>query len=285
MYNSCLFVVEGGLGKSIIALSLLKPLKKKYQKVYVLVAYPDIFQYAGLVDGVFLFGSHIYNELILQDDVEVLWREPYNNNDFIKKRAHILEAWTNELDLKKEEIDYDFTFDNLPNDLLKETEKIKNDINGDYLIIQFTGGQSPINPQDKYIEVLKRNYPYPQELIDKLSEIYSSTTILNFSLPNENNYQKTIRLEAPYLYYVDLLKEAKAVICIDSSLQHISKVANKQAIVLWGETRPKHFGWKKHINLAKPVFNSAPYFKPLGQSPAIVEFAKPDEVINKLDLT
>ena len=83
------------------------------------------------------------------------------------------------------------------------TDHYKNDAkriagDDDFIVIQFSGGQPPAGfaPQNGYVSSdPTRNYhPYlAQKVVDQIKEKYEDLKILNFSLPNEPNYEQTIK--------------------------------------------------------------------------------------------
>jgi ADP-heptose:LPS heptosyltransferase len=80
-----------------------------------------------------------------------------------------------------------------------------------------------------------KNYPFREELY----ELLKGHEIIEI--------QKPIPLEDSIRY----IKEADAIICIDSYLQHLCWYVGKQAIVLWGQSDPEIFGHKENLNLLK----------------------------------
>lgn len=296
--KKCLINVDGGLGKHVMFTSILKEFKEKkgYDEIYVISSYFDVFKSCSVVTDAFppMQGT-LYQELVLDSDCDVYWKEPYSNQRFIKKECHLFDAWAEELgfQLSKPADEYCPSLDKIesefPNVLSMVKEKIK-DFNDNYILVQFNGGQSPLSPQvdengnqipynDKQ-EGIKRNYFKGQEIINSLKEKYPETTIIHFALPNEPSYENSVKLQLPYLAYRLLAKNAKAVITTDSSLQHLSTGVNNNITVIWGETRPEHFGYKVNQNIAATnVLNSQPYFKPLGVSPSIVKMPEPDIIV------
>lgn len=296
--KKCLINVDGGLGKHVMFTSILKEFKEKkgYDEIYVISSYFDVFKSCTAVTDAFppMQGT-LYQELVLDPDCDVYWKEPYSNQRFIKKECHLFDAWAEELgfQLSKPADEYCPSLDKIesefPNVLSMVKEKIK-DFNDNYILVQFNGGQSPLSPQvdesgnqipynDKQ-EGIKRNYFKGQEIINSLKEKYPETTIIHFALPNEPSYENSVKLQLPYLAYRLLAKNAKAVITTDSSLQHLSTGVNNNITVIWGETRPEHFGYKVNQNIAATnVLNSQPYFKPLGVSPSIVKMPEPDIIV------
>lgn len=296
--KKCLINVDGGLGKHVMFTAILKEFKEKksYDEIYVISSYFDVFKSCSVVTDAFppMQGT-LYQELVLDSDCDIYWKEPYSNQRFIKKECHLFDAWAEELGFKlsKQADEYVPNIDKIeeefPNVLFLVEDKIK-ELNDDFIIVQFNGGQSPLSPMvdekgnqvpynDKQ-ESIKRNYFKGQEIINSLKDKYPNTTIVHFALPNEPTYENSIKLQLPYLAYRLLAKNAKAVISTDSALQHLSTGVNNNVTVIWGETRPEHFGYKVNQNIAATkVLNSQPYFKPLGISPSIVKMPNPDIIV------
>lgn len=296
--KKCLINVEGGLGKNIMLTSILPELKKVggYDEMYVISPYHDVFKACSVVTDAFQPGlGTLYQELVLDPECDVLWKEPYSNQRFIKKQCHLFDAWMEEFGftLEGEGGDYTPIVDNITGvypALNKLAQEHMDKWNHNFCIVQFSGGQSPLGPQKDpqgnpvpYMnaqEAIKRNYPKGQQIIDRLRDKWPGATIVHFGLPNEPSYENAVKIEVPYLTYRLLAAEAKEIVCIDSSLQHLATGINNNVTVIWGETRPEHFGYNCNRNVAaKHVLNSQPYFKPLGVSPSIVRMPEPEEIV------
>lgn len=296
--KKCLINVEGGLGKNIMLTSILTELKAQggYDELYVISPYHDVFKACSAVTDAFQPGlGTLYQELVLDEDCDVLWREPYSNQKFIKKQCHLFEAWAEEFGIK---------LGNYADEYVPQLDKIESEYpqlrkiadekmaewNHNFCLVQFTGGQSPLSPMKDqngnplpYMnaqEAIKRNYAKGEQVVKLLKEKWPDTTVVHFGLPNEPSVEGAIKIEVPYLTYHLLAAEAKEIICIDSSLQHLATGVNDNVTVVWGETRPEHFGYSCNRNVAaKHVLNSQPYFKPLGVSPSIVRMPEPEELV------
>ena len=298
MSKKCLINVEGGLGKNIMLTSILKELKEKgaYDEVYVISPYHDVFKACSVVTDAFQPGlGTLYQELVLDPDCNVLWKEPYSNQTFIKKECHLFDAWAAEfgITLADKADTYVPCLDKVVEEypaLRQIADEKMNEWNHNFCLVQFTGGQSPLTPQvDQdgnpvpYMnaqEAIKRNYAKGEQVVQLLKEKWPGTTVVHFGLPNEPSVNGAIKIEVPYLTYRLLAEEAKEIICIDSSLQHLATGVNDNVTVIWGETRPEHFGYACNRNVAaKHVLNSQPYFKPLGVSPSIVRMPEPNELV------
>lgn len=289
----CFVMINGGTGKSIMATAMMPLLKKKYDEVYVCSPYYDIFKCCPYVDEAFQPGMpNLYRDLLCDDDVELLCREPYNNPRFIKKEIHLFEAWAEEWGIELERDPMEMHPILTKWDELQAVHRRYDDMRkgwGKFVLVQFCGGQSPLVPQQQagqyndHVEGLRRNYYKGQELVDLIKQEYPEHQIIHYALPNEPSYTKTIKVELPYLAYAKACEEADAIITIDSSLQHLAASTKTPRIVIWGETAPEHFGYASSVNLrCKGIKNTQPYFQPLGASPALVPFPEPEEVITAL---
>ncbi len=298
MSKKCLINVEGGLGKNVMLTSILSAFKKAkgYDEIYVISPYHDVFKACSAVTEAFppMQGT-IYQELVLDKNCDVYWKEPYSNQRFIKKQCHLHEAWAEELGFELDAAGNTYTplLDRIEEEfpaLQQAADKFLAE-HPKFCIVQFNGGQSPLGPMqdqngnpipyNEHAEPLKRNYFKGAQVVNRLKLKYGEDcTILHFALPNEPTIEGTIKVALPYLTYHLLAAHAKEIVCTDSSLQHLTTGACDNVTVIWGETRPEHFGYACNNNVcAKHVLNSQPYFKPLGVSPSIVRMPEPKEIV------
>lgn len=297
--RKCLINVDGGMGKNVMLTSIMPILKEKYGEIYVISPYFDIFKACSYVTDAFQPGiGALYQELVLDPECDVLWKEPYSNSKFIKKECHLFDSWLVEFGFAPKGTEWCMgqkpILDRIEQEfpiIAAKVDEIISSLGDNFSIVQFSGGHSPLesgvdqngNPIKYYDkdEPIKRNYFNGQQIVDKILEKDPETKILHFALKTENDYPGTQKLEIPYLAYHLLAARAKRIICTDSSLQHLSTGVCDNVTVIWGETRPEHFGYNCNKNIcAKNVINSQPYFKPLGVSPSIVRMPSPDDVIS-----
>lgn len=302
MGKRCLINVDGGLGKNVMLTALMPILASKYEEIYVISPYVDVFKACSYVTAAFEPGPQcatLYQELVLDEDTDVLWKEPYSNQRFIKKQCHLFEAWLEEFGIADQDAStlvpvvdkVRETFTNVAKTVDQKVEEL-----GKFILVQFCGGQSPLGPQvdqagnaipyNDQQEYIKRNFYKGQELINRLRETYPDAKIIHYALPNEPTYEGAEKLKLPYIAYRLLAERAFKVVCTDSSLQHLATGVCNDVTVIWGETRPEHFGYSCNKNIAaKRVLNSQPYFKPMGASPSIVKMPTVDEVMSVVTQT
>lgn len=251
------FRIEGGLGKHIVFTSLIKPLFDKFGKINIISSYDDIFSENEYVENSWSAAYFDQNRDELKEFIdEILFHEPYKT-DFGMVDSHINESWGKAFGVEPEDLP-SFTAD---------IKTLETSINfrknlGKYFIVQFSGGQPPLefNSDNPYMYnhlQLARNYPHQMGsiFIGKLKQKFPDYTIVDFTLPNEPKVNGCERLILPYTGYKELCSGAADIICIDSSLAHIAAVANKSAIVLWNtnaEGKPNNYGWSIHKNIEAP---------------------------------
>lgn len=294
--------LSGGIGKHVSFTALLPKLKEKYEEIYIGTPYANVFAGNPYVTKINPFmNGEFYKNIMCQDDTRLVSSDPYDHQDFVKKKIHLLEAWGDLCGIKIE------NGMNLTTEVyLTETEKYnydraKSEINkvtkDKYILIQLNGGQSPLNYQegnaqqfDFSKEGTVRFYPfdYYVELVKSLRKKYPGHSIIRYGLSNEPvpseiaNDVMTLGMPlGDFKTYYMLSKKAAGVICIDSSLQHIT-AGIKKSVVIWGQTAPEHFGYSFHKNLRNETRDSYAYFRPFGDPYENTMFPNPEEVIEAL---
>jgi len=281
------YAVDGGIGKHVMFTSMIPALvkKSKQKMINIVTPYPDVYIGIEGIQYVFLPEQQDSAEFKMSTS-DLIFREPYRGNFKLKGDKHLCYYWSKELG-----ISYDPKAKPLPpkiqdEELISRINSIKEEV-GKYILVQFTGGQSPIgwNPDSQY-QIgqmhIQRNYPYEfaNLLVDKIKAKYPECTIIDYSLPNEHpGYRNAIRLDLPYIAYSALCKDAFAIICIDSSLSHFAASQRKQAIVLYGGIPSWQFGWDSNINLTnydgKDEFNPFdPYYISIDTNKVLEELEK-----------
>ena len=298
--------VKGGLGYNVSLCRVLTEVKSVYEneyKFYVRSPYWDIFEACSAVDGVykpeeirdFIFDAKNRN-------AEIIEHRLYDMSDFIYKKLNYREAWLDLLHIDiptetmKPETDFlDKTLKVWPN-LKNSLEEIMKVIGKDrFIIVQFCGGQSPLDvpkdgnwnnkPYDYQHEPLKRHYPTEkaQEFINIYKSAHPNTKIIQYALPNEPQLEGCEHFVVPYLAYYLLAKESAhclGFVSIDSSLQHlISGIAN--GVVIWGHSLPENFGYCYNKNIVQNCRrDDILYFTELGASGAKIDYIEPGDLFN-----
>lgn len=248
------YIIEGGIGKCLSFTSLLPRLVEQAgEPVQIVTPYIDIFAGNPLVKMCYDEGSIPLDDPRILESDNIYYGEPYKSN-FVKGDEHLIESYCKLFDIKPDKSMKPVMY----TDHLKDTARkwlSQVGITGKYIMVQFSGGQSPLNfnNQNSYTSSnAGRNYPqyFAQGIINSLKEIYPDCTIIDATLPNEPFYQNTIKCDQPYPVIHELLKSAQGFISIDSCLQHFAASVNKPGVVIWGNTRWTQFGWQHHKNMS-----------------------------------
>ena len=249
------YIVEGGIGKCLSFTALLpKLVEKSGEPVQIHTPYVDVFANNPLVKTVFDANTVPLGlpEIINSDNI--YYSEPYKSN-WIKGDDHLIKSYC---ELHGIEFDVNMRPSMYTDHLKEEVDKWIKEVgieNKEIILVQFTGGQSPIgwNPGNQYVSSnAGRNYhPYfAQGIVNGLLEKYEDHVIIDVTLPNEPGPMGTLKCDRPYPFLIELLKRSKGFIGIDSLLQHMGAVTGTPGVVLWGNTRWTQFGWMHHKNMS-----------------------------------
>lgn len=257
------YIVEGGIGKCLTFTSLLPALVEKAGKpVQIVTPYIDIFAGNPLVKMCYDQGTIPLDDARIVASDNIYYCEPYKSN-FVKGDEHLLTSYARlfNCELADDARPEMFTdsYRSAADSWLKSAG-----ITGHYIIVQFTGGQTPLgfSTSTAYTSSnAARNYPayFAQGIINALKEKYPDTTIIDATLPNEPSYFNTVKCDQRYPIVHELLKAADGFISIDSCLQHFAASTGTPGVVLWGNTRWTQFGWQHHKNMSyhdKNLFNT-----------------------------
>jgi len=246
------YIVEGGVGKCVAFTALVDKLADKAgEPIQVHTPYFDCF--AGNPNVRMVYDANtvpLHVDAIISSDL-IEYAEPYKSN-FIKGQQHIIESYANLHGVE-------FTSSDVPKlytDHLKayaDEFLIKKEITGKFILVQFTGGQSPLtNGQGVYQSINpSRNYPhyFAQQVVSGLKTKFPDVTIINCTMPNEPNLESTVRFEGNWPVIHELMKRCEGFVGIDSMLNHLSASAQKSGVVVWGNTSPLQYGYSHNKNV------------------------------------
>lgn len=310
--------VQGGTGLNLAFASFLVEAKQEHpdDNYYVCSPYFDIFQCCPAVSGV--YKPNELRDLIFdcKEDTNgmIITHRLYDMDDFIFKRINYSQAWAKLFgydDWKDTEkgtrvrsvLNPLSTFPMLQQMVDNMLNTIKANHFKDFIIVQFTGGQSPLVqapigpngqpdfskvPYDYMNEPLKRHYPIDKatEFCKLYHEKHPETAIVNYGLPNEPcpDLPYVVRTMMPYLAWYELAKKAKQIICIDSSLMHLTAGLKCNTVVIWGHSKPENFGYSYNKNIEQKCrTDDLLYFSALGPSGAKITYIEPEDLLKETE--
>lgn len=245
--SDVIFHITGGLGKHVLATSVVNSYKKTfpYKRIIVSSAYPDVFSRNPSVDESLLVGStqYFYRNYIHGKDVEIFAQEPYKQTSHILKKCHLSETWCDMIGIKKianPSIHFNHR------ELEIATKMVESYQDKPIIIFQPFGG--PINQQIAYSWARDIHPTIAQEIVNLLKDKYN---ILHICNPHHPKLTDTLRLEDRMDIHVlfALLSISHRRILIDSCLQHAAYAMNLKSMVFWGITSPIQFGYNFHNNI------------------------------------
>lgn len=251
MNKNALFHIEGGLGKNIIASSVVRSYKKKNptDTIMVTTAYPDIFQGNPYIDRVYLLGScpYFYEDFIFNKNIEIFANDPYRTTTHITKQKHIIESWCDmvgtNFDNELPDIFFNFRENEVIKRMLPNTDK-------PILIFQPFGGPSN---QDMPYSWMRDIHP---QIAQEIVEYYKNTyTVLYICYPHHPQLTDVIRFDQIQNKKIlcGMLKLSDKRILIDSSLQHAAAAMRLPSTVVWVGTQPEIFGYDIHTNITPKI--------------------------------
>lgn len=246
------YVVEGGVGKCVAFTALIQKLAKKAgQPIQIYTPYIGCFANNPNVKLAFEQTLPLTDPRIMASD-NIFYSEPYKSN-FQFGKQHLIEAYSklHDIEFTKEMRPHIYT-GSIADDVAKWLKD--KEIKGDYILVQFTGGQSgwTLGQNTQYTNNNpNRNYPHhlAQTLINMIKGKYPDLTIIDCTLPNEPGYLNTIKCDMHWTGVHELMKEAKTFICIDTCMNHFSASNKMSGTVIWGSTRWIQFGYTHNTNL------------------------------------
>ena len=92
-----IFQIDGGLGKSIMATAVLKAIKKKYPKAFIIVVthYVEVFIANTNCNKILKQDqlTGIYKNYIENQECKVFVQDPYHTSDYITEKKHLIQIW------------------------------------------------------------------------------------------------------------------------------------------------------------------------------------------------
>ena len=257
-FENIVFIVGGGIGKNIMATTVVRNLKKQYpdKRIVVMCSFPDVFMHNPNVYRVFNFMNplYFYEDFVLRSKSRVINLEPYYHYDYLYEKKHLAEVWCEMVGTG---------FDNIKPDihlLPTEMDIARNfaaKIDKPIMLIQPFGGKNPVNKDPNEVnkamrEMFRRNISTKsvKETVTKMKDDYH---ILLAKFPNQPEIEGAQSLTIPLRQLFALIPHANKLLLIDSFMQHAAAAFEKKAVVCWGGTSPEALGYKSHNNLTKEV--------------------------------
>jgi ADP-heptose:LPS heptosyltransferase len=240
-----IFHIEGGIGKNIIATSVVKSIKSAYpeHKLIVVTGYPEVYLNNPNIFRVYKFGylPYFYENYIEEKNSIILRLEPYHSGDVLYKRKNLSEVWCDIFNIP--------CINTKPEIFLTQRELlyIERNLqkNGPILLIHPYGGAETQNNAYSWA----RDFPplFVNNIVKEVKDKFSK--ILVIGRENQPNFEETTKITDNlrnlfcYIFFSD------KILAVDSFVQHAAAALNKKATVGWIYNSPIVFGHNIHDNI------------------------------------
>lgn len=263
--ENVVFVVEGGIGKNVLATVPLKGIKQKYpdKKIIVVASWPDVFRFHPDVYRFYQMGNSpfVYDDYIKDGKGIILKAEPYCNTDYVnppEPTKHITEIWCDMLGVPYPDTKVQpFMF--FDRNELAWGEQMVRSKGKPVMLIQWQGGVNNPNGQVPGQNIRALPPETILQIAQKYGNKYHIISVQNKEQPRVNGVDIT---DMPLRSSWMLVPFATVVLGIDSMIQHVAAAFNKTAIVCWAGTNPELLGYPIHMNLRKRVCPSPECHRP-----------------------
>lgn len=256
--KNIVFMIEGGVGKNLMATPVLKALKDEYPNSTIVVISPhiEVFDRLPFVDRAFKLGDnkYLYDDYIKKGSF--INFNPYNTDWFRFRKKSVIKIWYDILGLRP--ADYE------PRPIMKFSQKeleialnIFNNLNTNFnkesnkklIFTQYCGGNSakfvdangnPVVRQDN----LRNANKAISEIADALKDDF---LFLAMKRPEEEASKTpniiTLVEDVHYRIWGAIMNLCDGYLGIDSLGMHMAAAFDKPSFVLWGPTCKDNFGY------------------------------------------
>ena len=266
--DNIFFVVQGGVGRNIMATAVVRNVKRAFpdKKIIVLCGCPDVFLKNPHVDRVYSLGQpvFIYEDYFKTAKTIMLNTEPYQHYDYIQRNKHFVECWCEMLDIECDNVYPEFCFTEAEQRMaqlfIKKYDK-------PMVLLHGEGGKVPPQKTEKD-EIIAKSGMYKRNLtketMGKLTDdlIKKGYMVGCVCTPNQYLPPAAERINFPIRAIIALIPHVAGVIAIDSFLQHGTACSKKKSVVCWGGTDPKVLGYNSNINLTREVCDNPMCHRP-----------------------
>jgi len=248
MYS--IFHIEGGVGKNVLATAVVSSLKKSdpERKIIITTAWPAVWFSNPNVDQIFVLGqtANFYKNFIKDQDVKIYRQEPYNHENYILNKEHLILTWCKLCGVQWDQTGPQLYFSPLELEFIKL--KYFANIKKPVMIIQSNGGGpgSP-RPYSWY-----RDLPFQtvQEVVNYFKNDYF---IYQLGFENQLLAEGATRLTGDLREMLGVFPFSRKRLLIDSFGQHACVSFNLPSVVCWIGNNPDVLGYNLHKNIKPSV--------------------------------
>ncbi len=253
MYS--IFHIEGGIGKNILATSVVSSLKTSdpERKIIIVSAWPQVWFNNPDVYQIYPFGhiANFYKNYINNQDVKIYRHDPYHSEDYILNRKHLIIIWCDLIGVKWNGKGPRLYFSPLEVEYLKI--KMLENVTKPIFILHTNGGGGNSRPYSWY-----RDLPY-QNSIDIVNYFKNDYHIYQIGYEGQDLIEGCHRLFLDTREILGSILFSSKRLLIDSFTQHASAALGIKSVVCWIGNSSDVLGYNTNINVRpniEPVYDT-----------------------------
>lgn len=261
------YVIEitGGIGKHVMATSFIKWINENYpkQKITVVSAYPEIFEYNPRVwRNLHISQPYLFEDYIKNNDYRK--GNPYELKEFYreKNKMHLMGVFPKaymfgKADENPESEIYLTKGEDLDGQMYAQQ-------NGPLITLHVIGGLAPgMMPNKMKVDSSQRDIPQKVafKIVDMLMK--NGFKVLQLRTKVEPEIPGCLQLDQQFRNIIPIVKNAVAHIGIDSSWMHVAGCFKRPMLTFWGGTHKDSFGYFHEGSFhafTKNAMHGRPYF-------------------------
>jgi hypothetical protein len=257
MEKYSVFHIEGGMGKNILATSVVYSLKSSDpdRKIILISAWPQVWFNNPDVYQIYPFGqvANFYKNFIQDQDTKIFRIDPYHTEDYILNKKHLIQIWCDLCGVEWNGNPPRLYFSPLELEYIKL--KITTNVQKPIFLLHTSGGAGGKNsrPYSWY-----RDIPLStaKEVVDYFKSDYH---IYQIGYEGQNIIEgcNRLNLETREILAAPLFSRKR--LFIDSFSQHASVALGVKSVVCWIGNKPNVLGYNSNINIkpnVDPVYDT-----------------------------
>ena len=253
---SC-FHIEGGIGKNILATSVVSSLKDSdpERDIIIISAWPQVWFNNPNVHQIYPFGqiANFYKNFIKNKDVKIYRIDPYHSEDYILNKKHLIDVWCELIGVKNNNSIPKLYFSPLEIEFIRT--KILNGVKKPIFLLHTNGGGSGPNsrPYSWYRDLPLSN---AKDVVDYFKNDYH---IYQIGYDNQGLIDGCNKLTLDTREILASPIFSKKRLLIDSFSQHASAALGVSSVVCWIGNDPSILGYDSNINIKpciEPVYDT-----------------------------
>jgi len=244
MEKYSIFEIMGGIGKNILATTVVSSLKKSDpdRNIVIVTAWPDVWLNNTDVYRIYSFNTLInfYKTYVDNKDVKIYKQDPYHHEDYILKKKHLVQTWCDIC-----QVNYDGSNPKIfLNPLEIEATRIELNLSKPIMLIHANGGTG----NQKLPYSWYRDLPYING-VDVVNEFKNDYNIYQIALDNQPILPDVTKLNMSLRHvFASFLFSSKRLL-IDSFSQHVCAALQLPSTVVWVGNKPEVLGYQIHNNI------------------------------------